>query len=133
MRVCSLVLGLLLVAQPVGQGASADPISQAPAPPSKASHAAALRAKALELGYNLDHEQALETFKESIAADPDDPAGYRLAAATIWITLLFEQGVITVEDYLGQARADVARATPRPERRSQLVQHRAAGMRQRRP
>src|SRR6185436_7146743 len=41
----------------------------------KASHAAALRAKALELGYNLDHEQALESFKESIAADPDDPAG----------------------------------------------------------
>ena len=115
LRVCSLVLGLLLAAQPVGQGASADPISEAPAPRSKASHAAALRAKALELGYNLDHEQALETFKESIAADPDDPAGYRLAAATIWVTVLFEQGVITVEDYLGQARADVARATPRPE------------------
>ena len=120
LRLCSLVVGLVLAAQPVGLGAAPNPGPQAPAPPSQASHAAALRAKALELGYNLDHEQALETFKESIAADPDDPAGYRLAAATIWITLLFEQGVITVEDYLGQARADVARSAPRPELAAQF-------------
>ena len=83
-------------------------------PPPAADHrrAAALRAQALELGYNLDHQQALATFEQSIAADPDDPAGYRLAAATIWITLLFQQGAITVEDYLGQARAEVTRAAP---------------------
>ena len=74
--------------------------------------AAALRAEALELGYNLDHQQALATFEQAIAADPHNPAGYRLAAATIWITLLFQQGAITVEDYLGRARADVTRPAP---------------------
>jgi tetratricopeptide (TPR) repeat protein len=74
--------------------------------------AATLRARGLELGYNLDHAEALATFKEAIAADPDSPAGYRLAAATIWISVLFEQGIITVEDYLGQARANVSRSAP---------------------
>ena len=48
------------------------------------------------------------------AADPQSPAGYRLAAGTIWVTLLYEQGVITVDDYLGQARTDVRRLVPDP-------------------
>jgi hypothetical protein len=52
------------------------------------------RARALELGCNLDHTDALATFKAAIAADPDAAAGYRLAAATIWITLLFDQAVL---------------------------------------
>ncbi len=101
MRVCSLALGLLLAAQPAGQGASADPLSQALAPPGKASHAAALRAKALELGYNLDHEQALETFKESIAA------------ATLVITLAAAvfTAAFTLSLAPGAARPAVARDT----------------------
>jgi tetratricopeptide (TPR) repeat protein len=76
------------------------------------SAAAALRTRGLELGYNLDHDEALAVFKEAIAADPDDPAPYRLRAAATWITLLFEQGAITVDDYLGQARANIPRAAP---------------------
>lgn len=90
---------VLLVAMPAVPGASG-------------SGAAALRAQALELGYNLDHDEALATFKAAIAADPDAAAGYRLAAAAIWIKLLFDQGAITVDDYLGQARADVPRSPP---------------------
>jgi len=120
MRVCSLAVWLLLAAPALGHGVSPDLGSQPATPADGPSTAATLRAKALDLGYNLDHEQALATFKQSIAADPDDPAGYRLAAATIWITLLFEQGAITVEDYLGQARGDVARAAPRPELAAQF-------------
>jgi tetratricopeptide (TPR) repeat protein len=80
-----------------------------PQPPATA---AALRARGLQLGYNLDHADALAAFKEAVAADPRDPAGYRLAAATAWITLLFEQGAITVDDFLGQARANLPRRTP---------------------
>ena len=78
----------------------------------RATAAASLRAHGLQLGYNLDHTDALAAFKDATAADPSDPAAYRLAAATAWIDLLFEQGAITADDYLGQARATLARATP---------------------
>jgi tetratricopeptide (TPR) repeat protein len=77
--------------------------------------AVALRARGLDLGYNLDHAEALEAFEEAIAADPYDPTAYRLAAGTAWVALLFKQGTITVADYLGQARTTVARPTPDAE------------------
>jgi tetratricopeptide (TPR) repeat protein len=63
----------------------------------------------LELGYNLDHGTALAVFQDAIASRPDDPAAYRLAAATTWVAQLFHQGIITVDDYLGQARSSVPR------------------------
>ena len=71
--------------------------------------AAALRARGLDLGYNLDYEDALAAFRAAIDADPTHPAAYRLVAATMWINALFRQGAVTAEDYLGQARSDVAR------------------------
>jgi tetratricopeptide (TPR) repeat protein len=79
-----------------------------------ATSAADLRSQGLQFGYNLDYEQAVAAFKAAIAADPNDPAAYRLLAATAWIRELFEQGAVTVEDYLGQARATVARRPPSP-------------------
>lgn len=75
---------------------------------------AALRAQALELGFNLDHAEAVATFDRAIAADPDDPASHRLAAATLWIGALFQQGGVTVEDYLGQARSRIKRRPTSP-------------------
>jgi tetratricopeptide (TPR) repeat protein len=79
-----------------------------------APDAKSLRARGLELGYNLDHDQAFEAFRAAIAADPADPTAYRLAAATAWIQLLFNQGAITVDDYLGQARANIPKPKPDP-------------------
>jgi len=71
-----------------------------------AGPSAALRARGLELGYNLDYPEALAAFRLAIADAPDDSRAYSLAAATEWTALLFEQGAVTVDDYLGQARAD---------------------------
>jgi tetratricopeptide (TPR) repeat protein len=79
---------------------------------SRAAAASTLRAQGLQLGYNLDHADATAAFKNAIAADPGDPAAYCLAAANEWTGLLFEQGAITVDDYLGQARATLARTAP---------------------
>lgn len=76
--------------------------------------ASALKRAGLEHGYNLDYPEALASFREAITADPQDPAAHRLAAATLWMQLLFAQGAVTVEDYLGQARATVARPAPAP-------------------
>ena len=84
-------------------------VSAAPADPAAT---AALRARGRELGYNLDHAEAMATFREAIAADPDSAAPYRLLAAATWIAVLFEQGVITVDDYFGQARANIPRSAP---------------------
>ena len=74
--------------------------------------AASLRARGLDFGYNLDHAEALAAFKEAIAADPRAAAPYRLLAATTWIAAMFGQGIITVDDFLGQARDSLPRPGP---------------------
>ena len=79
------------------------------------ARAAALRAQGLAHGYNLDYPEALAAFRKAIAADPEDSNSERLAAATLWMRLLFEQGAVTVEDYLGQARANIPRRKPSPD------------------
>jgi len=102
------VLGGALAARPSAQQPSAPPLEGG-------STAAALRARGLDLGYNLDYEEALAAFRAAIAADPTHPAAYRLVAATMWINALFRQGAVMADDYLGQARSDSARKPPPPE------------------
>ena len=63
--------------------------------------AAALRARGIEFGFNLDYPEAIAAFKASIAADPDNLEGYRLLAAALWSQALYEQGAITTDDYTG--------------------------------
>jgi tetratricopeptide (TPR) repeat protein len=70
------------------------------------------RRRGLQFGYDLDHEEALVAFKNATAADPSDPAAHNLTAGIAWIDLLFRQCAITVDDYLGQARANIPRAAP---------------------
>ena len=81
----------------------------------QAAVAAEHRGRGLEHGYNLEYVEALEAFDAAIAADPHDPASYRLAAATVWTRIVFEQGAVTAEDYLGQAQARHRRPPPRPD------------------
>jgi tetratricopeptide (TPR) repeat protein len=76
---------------------------------------AALRHQGLELGYNLDYAEALVAFQQASDADPEDATAHRLAAAALWMTVLFDQGNVTAEDYLGQAREKVMRAPVAPE------------------
>jgi tetratricopeptide (TPR) repeat protein len=77
-----------------------------------AAAAGVLRGRGLQLGYNLDYADALDAFERAKADDPSDPTAYRLAAGVAWTALLFEQGAVTVGDYLGQARDTVPRSTP---------------------
>ena len=94
---------------------------QSPAFPN--ASAAAAKARGLEFGYNLDYENALAAFRDAIAADPTDSNAHRLAAATVWISTLFKQGAVTAEDYLGQARSDVARRPVAPETAAEFQTH----------
>jgi len=84
---------------------------------------AGLRRAGLDHGYNLDYPEALASFRQAIAADPQDAAAHRFAAATIWMQLLFEQGAVTVDDYMGQARATVTRRPPNPRLAAEFRDH----------
>ena len=66
----------------------------------------------LRLGYDLDRDAAIDAFREAMAADPTHPAAYRLTAATVWIAMLFQQGAVTAEDYLGEAQSGSRRGPP---------------------
>src|SRR3954447_16492029 len=102
-----------------------DAMPQVPTGSSRSDRAAAaaLRARGLELGYNLDYDEALAAFDQASSADPTDPTAHRLAAATIWIHALFRQGAITADDYLGQAKSDVARQPVAPEIAATFQRH----------
>ena len=82
-----------------------------------------LHARGLDYGYNLDYAEALATFEEAIARDPQDATAHRLAAATIWMRMLFLQGAITVDEYLGQAKAEDDRKRPPIDLVAQFDRH----------
>src|SRR5436190_18459603 len=71
----------------------------------------ALRAKASLQVYNLDRDQALDTFRQAVKADPQDAAAYRGVATTLWLSITFHRGNMTVDDYLGR---DTKPATTSP-------------------
>ena len=105
----AICIGLLTVG---AQGASANRESDA------------LRLKASEQLYNLDRDQAIATFRQAIAADGQDAAAYRGLATSLWLSITFRRGNMTVDDYLGRAtRPNPTLAPPSAEA---VAAHRAA-------
>ena len=74
----------------------------------------ALRAKGAAQIFNLDRDLAVDTFKQAIAADPDDPAAYRGLATALWLSITFRRGNMTVDDYLGRPNKPNANPLPNP-------------------
>src|SRR4051812_39226555 len=74
----------------------------------------ALRAKASAHTYNLEHDAALATFREAVAADPQDPGAYRGLASSLWLSITFRRGNMTVDDYLGRPTKPNANPLPTP-------------------
>jgi tetratricopeptide (TPR) repeat protein len=64
---------------------------------------AALRSRAATELYNLDRDRALATYREAVAADPQDAGAYRGLATALWLAITFRRGNMTVDDYLGKA------------------------------
>jgi len=85
-----------------------------PCPARANAASAALRAKASALLYNLDHAAALEAFRQAVAADPQDAAGYRGLATSLWLSITFTRGNMTVDDYLGRVTKPNGPVTPPP-------------------
>ena len=87
--VVALLLALALWSGPAAAPSRANPASEA------------LRRQGWALAYNLDHDQAMATFRKAVEADPEDSAAYRAVAVAAWLHLLFQRGSILVDDYLG--------------------------------
>src|SRR4030095_8855401 len=74
----------------------------------------ALRAKAAAQIYNLAREDAIVTFREAIAADPEDTGAYRGLATALWLSITFRRGNMTVDDYLGRPNKPTSSPLPPP-------------------
>jgi len=84
------------------------------APASGNSASAALRAKGAAEIYNLDRDRAIESFRQAVAADPQDAAAYRGLASALWLSITFRRGNMTVDDYLGSVSRSRSPAPPPP-------------------
>ena len=83
-----------------------------------------LRLRALDLAYNLDHDQAVTLLRRAVSLAPDDPAAHRSLASVLWLNILFRRGAVTVDHYLGSfTRSDVDVSKPPPELDSEFKVH----------
>jgi len=87
----------------------------APAAPALADRESqALRAKAAAFLYNLEHDQALATFRQAVSADPQDAGAHRGLAAALWLSIAYRRGNMTVDDYLGRVSKPMGPVVPPP-------------------
>ncbi len=84
----------------------------------------ALRARAFDAAYNLDHDEALALARQAVAADPQDAAAHRAVAAITWLNLVFRRGAATVDHYLGSlTKPNVQVRTPPAEQAAIFREH----------
>ncbi len=74
----------------------------------------ALRAKAANHTYNLEHDLALAVFRQAVAADPQDAGALRGLASSLWLSITFTRGNMTVDDYLGRPNKPNNNPLPNP-------------------
>src|SRR3954454_12320604 len=74
----------------------------------------ALRARAANYTYNLEHDLAQAAFRQAVAADPADAGAYRGLASSLWLSITFRRGNMTVDDYLGRPNKPNANPLPTP-------------------
>src|SRR4051812_3032824 len=74
----------------------------------------ALRARAANQTYNLEHDAAMATFRQAVAADPQDAGAYRGLASSLWLSITFRRGNMTVDDYLGRPNKPNTNPLPNP-------------------
>src|SRR3954468_23425232 len=89
-------------------------LALAPASARANSASEALRAKAANAIYNLDHAAGMAAFREAVAADPQDAGAYRGLAVSLWLSITFRRGNMTVDDYLGRPNRPTDSPLPPP-------------------
>ena len=91
MRITAAFVAAALLALPALPAASA-------APPQNLE---ATYAKAYQLAYSLDHDEALAILKQAANANPNSTDANRHVAIVTWLYILFRRGSVTVDSYLG--------------------------------
>lgn len=107
-RIAAAALVMVVCAGPAGR----QPFAMAGIPPAAppVQTSGELRARALALAYDLDHEPALVLLRRAVELSPGDPAAHRSLAGVLWLNMLFRRGAVTVDHYLGslsRARVDL--------------------------
>src|SRR4051812_2853474 len=77
-------------------------LGAAAAPARGNAESEALRVKAANHTYNLEHDLALAAFREAVVADPQDAGAYRGLASWLWLSITFRRGNMPIDDYLGR-------------------------------
>jgi tetratricopeptide (TPR) repeat protein len=85
----------------------------------------ALRREGYRAIYSLDYDRADDLFRQAIAADPNDAAAYRGAAAAGWQRALFVRGTLLVDDYMGHMRSSKVLPIPPPPAELAAAFHRS--------
>jgi tetratricopeptide (TPR) repeat protein len=83
-----------------------------PTPADATPESEALKARAADELYSLDHARAIQTFERAIAADPRDAGAYRGLASAWWATITFDRGMLTVDSFLGKVTRDSVKLPP---------------------
>ena len=81
----------------------------------QAESAEALRMRATDLAYSLQHEEAVALLRRAVELAPDDPTTHRSLASVLWLHMLFRRGAVTVDHYLGsfsRSRVDLQKPPP---------------------
>ncbi len=73
-----------------------------------------LRSRAAADLYNLDRERAIASYRDAVAADPNDSSAHRGLAGALWIDESFKRGTMTVDSYLGGVSRSNVKVQPPP-------------------
>lgn len=88
-----------------------------------------LRARAIELTYNLDYDEAAREMAAAAKADPQDVAAERGQAMIPWLQISFARGAATVDDYLGSiSKQNVALRQPPADLAQRFQRHSARAL-----
>src|SRR5688572_3435624 len=104
-------------------------VALVPAAAAGNEQSAQLRARAYQLAYNLDYDEATREMEAAVRADPADSAAERGLAVIPWLLISFARGAATVDDYLGSiSRQNVAMKQPPADLAARFNRHAARSL-----
>lgn len=111
-------------AKPVCQIATLAMVAMLSTPAAANEESRRLRARAFELAYNLDHDEATRQMEAAVRADPSDPAAELGLAMIPWLLISFSRGAATVDDYMGSiSKQNVALRQPPADLAQRFQRH----------